>query len=184
VKVSQNAPLKFLAPLGCGLQTGAGAILNVLKVKPGSTIAVVGVGAVGLAAVMAAKIAHSGTIIAIDVHQERLTLASELGATHEILSRDNDIYEGILKVVPDGVQYAIDCTGVPRIIEQLVKSLSVKGTTLTIGSPGQGQTASINIFDHLAFGRSYMGTHQGDSNPQEVQLLWAEVTLVYSVSDL
>jgi len=167
--VSADAPLEKLAPLGCGLQTGAGTVLNVLQVKPRSTIAIAGVGAVGLAAVMAAKIAKAGTILAVDVHQSRLTLASELGATHEIMSSGKDINEEIRKVVEDGVDYAIDCTGVPKIIESLIQALGVKGQAVTIGSPGQGQNVSINIFEHLVNGRSYTGTHQGDSNPSKVR---------------
>jgi Zn-dependent alcohol dehydrogenase len=170
VKVAPDAPLEKLAPLGCGLQTGAGTVINVLKVKAGSSIAIAGVGAVGLASVMAAKIANAGTIIAVDIHQSRLTLASELGATHEILSIGKDINEEIRKVVEEGVDYAIDCTGVPKIVESLIKSLGVKGQAVTIGSPGQGQTVTINIFDHLVNGRSYIGTHQGDSKPQQVTL--------------
>jgi Zn-dependent alcohol dehydrogenase len=160
--------LEIYAPLGCGLQTGAGAVLNVLKVVRGSSIAIIGVGPVGLAAVMAAKIAQAETIIAVDIHQSRLDLAISLGATHAILSKDNDIDAEIRKIIEDGVEYAIDSSGVPRIIESMMKALIVRGKGVTIASPGQGQKVSINIFDHLLNGRSYIGTHQGDSNPAQV----------------
>jgi Zn-dependent alcohol dehydrogenase len=173
VKVGSDAPLEKLAPLGCGLQTGAGTVINLLKVRPGSSVAVAGVGAVGLAAIMAAKISNTGTVIAIDLHQSRLSLASDLGATNEILSVGKDINDEIRKVVEDGVDYAIDCTGVPKVVESLVSALGPKGQAVTIGSPGQGQTVSINIFDHLVNGRSYMGTHQGDSNPSQVRPVFA-----------
>jgi Zn-dependent alcohol dehydrogenase len=169
VKVPSSAPLETFAPLGCGLQTGAGTVLNVLKISPGSSIAIVGVGAVGLAALMAAKISEAGTIIAIDIHESRLELAKSLGATHTIISKDKDINQEIRKIVEEGVNYAIDCTGVPRIIETMIDALSVQGKGVTIGSPGQGQKVSINIFDQLVNGRSYVGTHQGDSNPEKVR---------------
>ena len=160
--------METLAPLGCGLQTGAGAVVNVLKVPAGSSIAIFGVGAVGFAALMAAKSAKAETIIAVDIHESRLELALQLGATHTILSKDKNIVEEIRKIVDGGVEYAVDCTGVPRVIENMIDALGVRGKGVTIGSPGQGQKVSINIFDHLVNGRSYVGTHQGDSNPAEV----------------
>lgn len=143
-------------------------MINVLKVTPGSSIAIIGVGAVGLAALMAAKICEAGTIIALDVHQSRLDLAISLGATHTVLSKDVDVEQGIRKIVPEGIDYAIDCTGLPKVIESMIRALGVRGKGVTVGSPGQGQTASINIFEHLAFGKTYVGTHQGDSYPPEV----------------
>jgi len=169
VKVPSTAPLETFAPLGCGLQTGAGTVINVLKVSPGTSIAIIGVGAVGLAALMAAKICDAGTIIAVDIHESRLELAKSLGATHTINSKDRDLNQEIRKIIGDGVDYAIDCTGVPRIIETMIDALGVRGKGVTIGSPGQGQKVSINIFDQLVNGRSYVGTHQGDSNPEKVQ---------------
>lgn len=169
MKVPSTAPLETFAPLGCGLQTGAGTVINVLKVSPGTSIAIIGVGAVGLAALMAAKICDAGTIIAVDIHESRLELAKSLGATHTINSKDRDLNQEIRKIIGDGVDYAIDCTGVPRIIETMIDALGVRGKGVTIGSPGQGQKVSINIFDQLVNGRSYVGTHQGDSNPEKVQ---------------
>src|SRR6266849_8272570 len=86
VKVRKDAPLELLGPFACSGQTGAGAVLNSMQPRPGDAIAVFGVGAVGLSGLMAAKIAGCGPIIAIDVHQARLALARELGATHAINS--------------------------------------------------------------------------------------------------
>jgi Zn-dependent alcohol dehydrogenase len=157
--------------LGCGLQTGAGTIFNVLKVPSGSSIAIIGVGAVGLAALMASKIAGSSTIIAIDIHQSRLDLATSLGATHTILSKSKNITTEIRRIVQEGVDFAVDCTGVPMLIGQMISALAVRGRGVTIGSPGQGQKVEINIFEHLVNGRSYVGTHQGDSNPEKVCFL-------------
>jgi aryl-alcohol dehydrogenase len=90
VKVDKDAPLELLGPLGCGIQTGAGAVLSALAVKPGSSFAAFGSGAVGLSAVMAARVAGATTIIAVDVTPSRLALALELGATHAVNSREVD----------------------------------------------------------------------------------------------
>jgi aryl-alcohol dehydrogenase len=94
IKVPHDAPLELLGPLGCGIQTGAGAVINALKVNPGSSFAAFGGGAVGLSAVMAARAAGATTIISADVVPARLTLAMELGATHTINSRETDPVEG------------------------------------------------------------------------------------------
>jgi Zn-dependent alcohol dehydrogenase len=161
-------------------------MLNVLKVQEGTSIAVIGVGAVGLAAIMASKIASAKTIIAIDIHQSRLDIAVSLGATHTVLSKNINLTQAIREIVPEGVNYAVDCTGVPVLIEQMISALAVRGKGVTIGSPGQGQKVSINIFDHLVNGRSYVGTHQGDSNPEQVCPLEgcvADLGLVYSAFD-
>ena len=91
VKVPDDVPLEILAPLGCGLQTGAGAVLNTFGMSPRESIAVFGTGAVGLAAVMAARVIAAGAIIAVDINAQRLALASELGATHTINPRDADV---------------------------------------------------------------------------------------------
>ena len=86
VKVSKDLPLEKLAPLGCGIQTGAGGVINSLQVKPASSIAVFGMGSVGLSAILAALVVGSTTIIAVDVNENRLKIAKELGATHTINS--------------------------------------------------------------------------------------------------
>jgi Zn-dependent alcohol dehydrogenase len=117
---------------------------------------------------MASKIAGASLIIAIDIHQSRLDLATSLGATHTILSKGKKITSEIRHIVQEGVDFAVDCTGVPTLIEEMISALAVRGKGVTIGSPGQGQSVSINIFEHLVNGRSYVGTHQGDSNPEKV----------------
>ena len=91
VRIPNDVPLELMAPLGCGLQTGAGAILNSLQVAAGSSVAIFGTGAVGLASVMAARLAGATNIIAVDVNTQRLALATELGATHTINAREQDI---------------------------------------------------------------------------------------------
>ncbi|KAJ4138718.1 hypothetical protein NW768_002578 [Fusarium equiseti] len=167
VKVPQETPLELFAPLGCGIQTGVGAIFNTLDVKPGSSVAVYGVGSVGLAAVMAAKARGARVIIAIDLQQSRLDLAKELGATHGVLGPDpKNIIKGILKICPPlGVDFAVDCTGVPVIIETMVAALGMRGRGATVGAPGGRAKAKIDIMGHLTYGKEYVGCSEGDSNP-------------------
>lgn len=169
VKVSKDVPLEIFAPLGCGLQTGAGTVLNTLDVKHGSTVAVFGVGSVGLSAIMASKIRQAKTIIAVDVQASRLKLAKELGATETIKSKEVDVVEEIKRLCPPaGVDYAVDYTGVPAVIEQMIDSLGLRGRACSVGAPVPGKRASVDVFSHLVMGRQYVGCHQGDSIAREV----------------
>ena len=116
VKVDDDLPLEQLGPLGCGLQTGAGSVLVAMKARPGTSIAVFGTGAVGIAAVMAARVAGCTTIIGVDLNDHRLEVARELGATHTFNGADPEVGAQILALTGDGVQYAFDTTGVPGVI--------------------------------------------------------------------
>jgi Zn-dependent alcohol dehydrogenase len=169
VKVSPDTDLKLYASLGCGLQTGAGTVLNSLGTTKGSSLAVWGVGPVGLAAVMAGVLAGAKTIIAIDLQQDRLTLAKELGATHTIDGRASDVVEQVQKLSgTNGVNFAVDCTGVPKVVENMVNSLCTRGRGCSVGAPKPGSTAAIDIFSHLQFGGEYIGCVEGDANPPQV----------------
>ncbi|KAK4039000.1 chaperonin 10-like protein [Parachaetomium inaequale] len=167
VKVPQDTDLALFAPLGCGMQTGAGAILNTLGVKPGSSVAVFGVGSVGMAAVMAAKkIAGAGMVIAVDVQADRLDLAKTLGATHALLASDGDVVRGIRELCPPlGVDYAVDCTGVPAVIRNMIDCLGTRGRGATVGAPGFGKCVSVDVMEHLTYGKEYVGCVEGDSLP-------------------
>src|SRR5208283_1715309 len=108
VKVPKDLPLEMLAPLGCGMQTGAGTVMNSLEVSKGAGIAIFGTGAVGLAAVMAARIVGANPIIGVDLRPKRLELALELGATHVINNRRNDVVSHITDITGitgSGVDY-------------------------------------------------------------------------------
>lgn len=164
VKVPADVPLEILGPLGCGLQTGSGAVLNVLKPQAGESIVVSGVGPVGLAAIMAAKAAGCTTIIAVDVHDNRLTLAQELGATHTINSKNNVVSDEINNNIhPGGVHYAIDTTGRNDVINQMVGSLRFMGQCIVLGvSPSPKIEVDNAVF---TMGRSIQYVTEGDSVP-------------------
>jgi aryl-alcohol dehydrogenase len=163
VPVEAGLPLELLGPLGCGIQTGAASVLIALGVTAGSSLAVFGAGAVGLSAVMAAKVAGATTIIAVDLYQSRLDLAAELGATHTINGDNDGIAAQILAITGDGVQYAFDTTGVPAVIATAVSSLRPTGTCGLVGV-GQGNLV-LDPFA-LAGGRNLMGILEGDAVPQ------------------
>ncbi|KAK0657818.1 chaperonin 10-like protein [Cercophora newfieldiana] len=169
VKVPPGTDLNLFAPLGCGMQTGAGAVLNTLDVKEGCTIAIFGVGSVGMAAVMAAGlIRNAKTVIAVDLQPSRLDLAKELGATHGIIGSDKDVVEQIRALCPpNGVDYAVDCTGVPAVVRTTIDALGSRGRAATVGAPGPGHSASVDIMEHLTYGREYVGCTEGDSLPAE-----------------
>ena len=105
VKVPKEAPLELLGPLGCGIQTGAGAVMNALKVGPGASFAAFGAGAVGLSAVMAARAVGATTIIAVDVVPARLALAKEIGATHAVNAKEQDPVAAVRAITNGGVQF-------------------------------------------------------------------------------
>ncbi|WP_316751506.1 NAD(P)-dependent alcohol dehydrogenase [Pedobacter gandavensis] len=164
VKVPTDVPLEILGPLGCSLQTGSGTVLNVLRPQAGEGIVVSGVGPVGLAAIMAAKAAGCTTIIAVDVHENRLTLAKELGATHTINSRNTVISDEIVNnIYPGGVHYGIDTTGRNDVINQMVGSLRYMGKAAIVAI---APTPKLEI-DYAVFmtGKSLQYVLEGDSVP-------------------
>ncbi|KAK7419073.1 hypothetical protein QQX98_003575 [Neonectria punicea] len=169
VKVNSDTDLPLFAPLGCGLQTGAGAILNTLNVEAGKTVAIFGVGSVGMSAVMAAKMRGAREIIAIDLQQSRLDLATKLGATKTILGDDPEVVAKIQQMSPpNGVHYAVDCSGVPAVIQNMVDSLGSRGKAATVGAPAPGKRAGIDIFAHVVNGRQYVGCCEGDAVPSKL----------------
>ncbi len=166
VKVPREIPLEQLGPLGCGVQTGAGAVLNALRPPVGSSIAVFGAGAVGLCAVMAAMVAGCTTIIAVDMKASRLALAHELGATHTLNPADVDVVDAIRQISGGGVDYSLDTSGAgsPAVISQAVESLATLGTCGLVGGAPPGMELTLR-HGTLLRGRSVRGIIQGDSNP-------------------
>lgn len=166
VKLPDDVPLELMGPLGCGIQTGAGAVLNCLKPAKGSSIAIFGAGAVGLAAVMAAKVAECGIIIVVDLNDSRLDLAREMGATHVINGRSTDAVARIRELTNGGVDYSLECTSVPKVFRQAVDCLGIPGTCGLIGSTPLGTEGSIDMGSFL-FGRTVFGVVEGQSIPSE-----------------
>jgi len=158
VKVAKDLPLELLAPLGCGFQTGAGTIINSLRVQTGSSLAVFGTGAVGLAAIMAARLAGAHPIIGVDLNPRRLELALELGATHVIDNREEDVPSRIAAITRRGADYVLEITGDHEMHRIAAQVLSPRGTVALIAAPG-GSTS-------LPEGRKAKSIIQGDAIPQ------------------
>jgi aryl-alcohol dehydrogenase len=158
VRVSKDLPLEVLSPLGCGLQTGAGTVLNSLKVPAGAGIAVFGTGAVGLAAVMAARLIGAGPIIGVDIKPKRLKLALELGATHKIDNRRQDVADRIAQITGGGVDYVVETTASPEMHRLAIEVLNPRGVVALL----TGETGT----DSLPEGRKTLGIIQGDAVPQ------------------
>ena len=161
VKVPQDIPLEILGPLGCGIQTGAGAVINSLGARPGSSIAVFGAGSVGVSAIMGAVVCGCTTIVAVDVHDGRLEGAKGFGATHVINSAKTDPVQEILKVTGGGIDYSLDCTGIPKVLRQAHDSLAVGGTAGLVGAAPPGTEVDLEM-QALLNGRGVIGIVMGD----------------------
>lgn len=156
VRVAKDLPFEVLAPLGCGVQTGAGAVLNVLKPEKGSSLAVFALGAVGLSAVMAAHIAGCDRIVAVDPNPDRRALALELGATEAVDPAD----------APRGsVDYSVECIGFPDVVKAAVRALASPGLCVTLGFQGQRNPVELDQMG-LMNGRGIRGSIEGDGIPQ------------------
>lgn len=166
VKVSEDAPLELLGPLGCGIQTGAGAVMNSLRPEAGTSIALFGAGAVGMSAIMAAQIVGCATIIAIDVIPGRLELARELGATHTVDANESEnVVEEVQEITGDGADYSIESSAVPAVLRQAVDSLAPLGVCGLIGAAPLGTEFSLDMNDLLIPGKTVRGIVEGDSVP-------------------
>ncbi len=168
VVVDRDLPLDLLGPLGCGIQTGAGAVLNSLDPEAGSTIAIYGAGAVGDAAILAAVVAGCSTIIAVDTVAERIAFArDELGATHGIDASSEDPVERILEITGGrGVDYALETTGVGSVLRQTVDSLAVRGVAGLLGQAPIGTEVALETAASLLKGWTLTTIIEGDAVPR------------------
>ncbi|ENX41286.1 NAD(P)-dependent alcohol dehydrogenase [Acinetobacter sp. NIPH 2100] len=167
VRVSKDAPIELLGPLGCGIQTGAGAAMNALKVTPASSFVTWGAGAVGLSALLAAKICGASTIIAVDIVESRLKLAEELGATHVINSKTQDPVAVIQEITQGGANFALESTGRPEILKTGIDALGILGKIAVVGAPPLGTLAQFDVNDLLLGGKTILGVVEGSGAPKK-----------------
>jgi aryl-alcohol dehydrogenase len=154
----------MLAPLGCGVITGAGGVIEALKVKAGQTIAIFGTGGVGLSAVMAARLVGARRIVAVDINRARLDLALELGATDAIDASGEDVAKQIRGLTGRGVDFSFNTTTVPAVHSMALDCLAMNGTAGFVAAP-RGEWAPA-MFAMLAGGRQLRGILGGDANPR------------------
>jgi len=164
VPMSPSDPTDITCLVGCAVLTGAGAVLNTAKVGPGQSVAVFGVGGVGLSAIAAAAIAGADPIIAVDLADNKLDLAREFGATHGINASDNDPVNAIQAISPGGVDYALDAVGAPTTALQILEAVrqggpradNEGGTAVLLGIPSSDVTVDLNQI--LLYQRHYCGS--------------------------
>jgi aryl-alcohol dehydrogenase len=167
VKVSKDLPLELIGPLGCGFQTGAGSVINVLQVQAGKGIIIFGLGAVGMGAIMAAAAVGCSPIIGVDMNEERLALALELGATDTINPNEVDDFQWkVQELAAPGVHYAFDAVGAPSAIRGALEALRSPGHCATVGFQGLEHEITIDQ-GHLLLGRRLSGVIEGDADPQQ-----------------
>jgi aryl-alcohol dehydrogenase len=174
VPVPGDVDLRIAGPLACGVQTGAGTVLDVLRVRPGSSIAVFGAGSVGLSAIMAARLCGATTIVAVNRRAARLELARELGATHLVSPADVDPLEAIREATGGrGVEYAFETTGDPAVFTTAVRALDSLGTCAYVGTAPPGVSGGVPMLEGMTKGLTVRGVLQGDSTPSAtIPRLW------------
>ncbi|MBW8751694.1 MAG: NAD(P)-dependent alcohol dehydrogenase [Propionibacteriales bacterium] len=165
VVVDKSLDLTRLAPYGCGFQTGAGTVLNVLQPGADDSLAVFGVGAVGLAALAAARYAGAGTLVAVDPLAARRDIAERFGAIG-VDPTDASVVDRVRELTGGGASYAIDTTAIPAVVKQAQQALAVRGTLVALGLGPEEYT--LDAIDLLQNGKTVMASVEGDSDPQEM----------------
>jgi aryl-alcohol dehydrogenase len=179
IKLPADMPFELAGPMGCGIQTGAGGIMKALACEAGSSLLILGGGAVGLSAVMGAKIQGCGTVIVVEPHAVRRALALELGATHVIdPMAETDLAAAVRAIVAIGVDYAFDTTGRPDTLNATMACLGPKGVFGIVGIPPAGTPMPGDLGTVLTFGQTVRGIIEGDSDPDvflpELMTHWRE----------
>lgn len=162
-KINKAAPLDKVCLLGCGVTTGIGAVLNTAKVEPGSTVAVFGLGGIGLSVIQGAVMAKAGRIIAIDMNPDKFTMAKALGATDFVNPKDlsGSLTEAIVDMTDGGVDYSFECIGNVNVMREALECCHMGwGVSTIIGVAGAGQEISTRPFQ-LVTGRRWQGTAFG-----------------------
>ena len=166
IRVPDDVPLDILAAFPCGVNTGAGAVMHVLKPQPGDSYVAFGTGTVGCAGLLAAKLAGCDPIIAVDVFDDRLALARSLGATHTVNATDPQLVDEVRRLAGGrGAQWCLEAAGVPAALRAAVEVLAPRGTACLVGSARAGVEVSLEMRT-LQQGRSVRGCIQGESDVQ------------------
>ncbi|SEP87391.1 aryl-alcohol dehydrogenase [Solimonas aquatica] len=167
VKVDAGLPLDLLGPLGCGIQTGAGAVVNSLGLKKGESLAIFGGGAVGLSALLGARAVEAGTVIVVEPNESRRLLALELGATHVVDPKsESDVLAKIKALAGGGVRHALDTTGIPAVVATAVETMLPNGMLGLIAVPPPDAMLPANMMSMLVRGVGVKYITEGDADPQ------------------
>lgn len=165
IRIHEHYPLELMGPLGCGLTTGVGTVMNALRPPAGSSIVVFGAGTVGLAAVMGAVLSGCATIIVVDPVASRRAVALETGATHALDAADPGLVQELIGLTRGGADFSVECSGVPAAVSHAVQCLARPGWCAQVGATPAGTLLPLDM-DHLGFGRGIKGVVMGDANAQ------------------
>jgi aryl-alcohol dehydrogenase len=166
VKVPDDVPAEIVAPLGCGIATGAGAVANVLRPGPGSSLVVFGVGPVGLAAVMAAAVVGCNPIIAVDRLQSRLDLARELGATHVVDASGRDPVEAVVSATAGGADFVVQAAPSTKLLEVAIEAAGPGGVVAVVGAGSHLETAAVHPIALVNGPKTLRGVKGGEGVPE------------------
>ncbi|KAL1868981.1 hypothetical protein Plec18167_007983 [Paecilomyces lecythidis] len=170
--VKCDANVEDLAPLtalSCGYLTGAGTVINVLRPKPSSTLAILGIGAVGLSAMLAAKALGVTQIVAVDMVEDKLELATNLGASHTINTRESpDLPAAVHKIFPGGIDLILDTTGAGVLLQASLDALGHDGTLALVGVPRIGFKIQVDALDLLTSCKRIIGVIEGHADPKKI----------------
>jgi aryl-alcohol dehydrogenase len=184
VKVDPELDLTLLAPYGCGFQTGAGTVLNVLKPGRDDSLVVYGVGAVGLAAIAAAAAEGVESIVAVDPLESRRAVAERFGATTVDPGGVDSVVDRVKELTGGGAAYGIDTTAIPAVVKQAVQSLRPRGTLVALGLGAEEY--AVDAIDLLQGGKTLTSSIEGDSDPQEMvpRLIAMRAAGTFAMDDL
>jgi Zn-dependent alcohol dehydrogenase len=165
VRIDHDLAPEIAALFGCAVMTGVGAVVNTAKVSAGESVAIFGLGGVGLAALLGARAAGANPLIAVDVAAHKFALARELGASHCVDARDADAIDALRELSDGGVQYAIESVGSEQVLAQAYAATRRGGTTVTIGLPAPDRMLTLPAFHLVVEERTIKGSFMGSSVP-------------------
>jgi len=163
--IPNDISMEVAALIGCAVPTGMGAVLNTAQPRPGQSIAIFGTGGIGLCAVAGAAISGCAPIIAVDINPEKLKVAKKMGATNFICSKTGNPVEEIMKICPGGIDFAIEATGIPDVMNMALTSVHAQGGIAVV--IGNAKFSDRLVIDprQLNLGKQLRGTWGGDNNP-------------------
>jgi alcohol dehydrogenase len=163
VKIDPTIPLETASVLGCAVVTGVGAVVNSAAVRPGDSVAVLGLGGVGLSAIMGAVVAGASQIVAIDIAEHKLVLAKELGATEALDARDPQLVDRVQELTRGGVDYAFEMSGVQASVANAYAITARGGAVVMSSLPPPDRTFAIPLSAHVAEEKRFIGSYMGSS---------------------
>jgi alcohol dehydrogenase len=165
VVIDKDMPLADAALFGCAVMTGVGAVINTARIRPGDSVAIVGLGGVGLSGVLGARLAGAETIIAIDREPSKLEVAASVGATHMVCARDADCVEQVRDLTDGGVDYAFELSGGADAMTTAYGVVRHGGSVILCGLPTVTASFSVNQCDLVGEEKSIRGSYMGSCVP-------------------